>query len=181
MPPWSQDPPPFVDALFHRLTGIERRLADIDFRVADRRQLDAMLFRKIDALLNAGQITIQYLRYIAEANLGADQMSKLHDDLLAALTAANESASKVDTGVDQIIAVKTEGETQMQDVLTGMQNLQARFDDMARRLEEALGDNAATGGSTGGGSGAMQRSAPQPQTNATDVMHPRSGPETQRL
>lgn len=179
MPPWPpfEQPPPFIDALFRRLEDIERRLADIDFRVVGRRHVEGVLFRKIDALLNASQITIQYLRHIAEANLGADQMSKLHDDLLAALNAANESASKVDTGIDQVIAVKTEGETQMQDVLTGMQNLQARFDDMARRLEESLQDNASQGGSTGGGSGARER--PVPQTNATDTMHPRASFEPQ--
>lgn len=86
---------------------------------------------KIDAALNALHVL---LRYAMESN-----MSKLHDDLLAL-------ASEVDTAADRVIAAKTEGESQLSDVLT-------KFEAVRDKLNTAATDNAGSGSSTGAGSG----------------------------
>jgi hypothetical protein len=85
--------------------------------------------RKLDALLISNRAILQQM----------GDMMNVHDELKAELAKARGL-------VQQLIAVKTEDETKMQDVLTEAQGISAD-------AQAALADNAADGGSTGGGSG----------------------------
>jgi hypothetical protein len=79
------------------------------------------------------------------------EMSQLHDDLLAKAKSVKDSAQKA-------AAVGTEQQQQMTDVY----NL---LDEATKILEDFIKDNAASGSSTGGGSGAQTEPVqPQQQT-----------------
>jgi hypothetical protein len=69
-------------------------------------------------------------------------MTKLHDDLLARADSLLDRAKKT-------AALETEQQQGMTDVLN-------KLDEAYKILDQLLSDNAASGSSTGGGSGAQQ-------------------------
>jgi uncharacterized coiled-coil protein SlyX len=73
-------------------------------------------------------------------SIGGQDMSKLHDRLATLVSDLNMSA-------DTVIANATESETQFQDVITTLEAV-------IRKLRQKIEDDASTGSSTGGGSGA---------------------------
>ena len=75
----------------------------------------ARLDRKVDALLLGMGVLIRHL------NQENQNMSKIHDDLMAA-------AAALDASADSVIASKGEDESQVADVLARMQATQAKLD-----------------------------------------------------
>lgn len=78
-------------------------------------------------------------QYLENFTKGTD-MSRLHDKLATLVSDLNMSA-------DTVIANATESETQFQDVITGLEAV-------IRKLRQKIEDDASSGSSTGGGSGA---------------------------
>jgi uncharacterized coiled-coil protein SlyX len=78
-------------------------------------------------------------QYLETFTKGTD-MSRLHDKLATLVSDLNMSA-------DTVIANATESETQFQDVITILEAV-------IRKLRQKIEDDASSGSSTGGGSGA---------------------------
>jgi Flp pilus assembly protein TadG len=89
--------------------------------------------RKLNAVLHG-------LHYLITRE---SDVSKLHDDLKAL-------ADGVDAAADRVISAKTEGENSLADVIT-------QFEAIRDKLNAAAEDNAASGSSTGAGSGSGLR------------------------
>jgi hypothetical protein len=87
--------------------------------------------------------------FLSALVLKGKDMGKLHDDLLERARAIRDSAQ-------QAVAAGTEAQQAMTDVY----NL---LDEALDMLKQFAQDNAAQGGSTGGGSGAEQMAAQSPQ------------------
>jgi uncharacterized coiled-coil protein SlyX len=77
---------------------------------------------------------------ILAKSIGGQDMSRLHDKLATLASDLNLSA-------DTVIANATENETQFQDVITTLEAV-------VKKLRQKIEDDASSGGSTGGGSGA---------------------------
>lgn len=99
----------------------------------------SFFFRRHHARLSRIEHKLNACLQALQVLLMEKPMSRLHDDLLAI-------ANEVDSAADRVIAAKTEGESQMADVLT-------RFEAVKDKLNAAAADNAASGSSTGAGSG----------------------------
>jgi uncharacterized coiled-coil protein SlyX len=78
-------------------------------------------------------------QYLESFTKGQD-MSRLHDKLATLVSDLNMSA-------DTVIANATESETQFQDIITTLEAV-------IRKLRQKIEDDASSGSSTGGGSGA---------------------------
>jgi uncharacterized coiled-coil protein SlyX len=77
---------------------------------------------------------------LAKSIGGQDMSSRLHDRLATLVSDLNMSA-------DTVIANATESETQFQDIITTLEAV-------IRKLRQKIEDDASSGSSTGGGSGA---------------------------
>jgi hypothetical protein len=102
-----------------------------------------VLNRKLDAIITANVVLMRVVNLLQEN--GLIDMAKLHDDLM-------NLANNIDSAADRLIAKTVDSETSLADVLT-------RFQGISDKINQAADDNAAQGGSTGGGSGATQGEA----------------------
>jgi chromosome segregation ATPase len=96
------------------------------------------------------------LQAVAAIKGKVNQMSQVHDQLLALVQALDEETKLLRDEVAQLSAEKVEGQQEFQDVTTSLEDARNVVADARQTAQEALKDNATQGSSTGGGSGATQ-------------------------